>query len=91
MTALGQWVEKGVPPEEMLAAHFDLNGNPDRTRPLCACPKVALYSGSESIDDASNFSCVAPRMTTTKPREEFSMEKHPEYSSLAPQEFRTTI
>jgi len=60
MSALEQWVEKGVPPEEMLATHFDLNGNPDRTRPLCAYPKIAHYNGSGSIDDASNFSCAAP-------------------------------
>jgi feruloyl esterase len=60
ISALERWVEKGVPPEKMLATHFDLNGNPDRTRPLCAYPKIAKYNGSGSIDDASNFSCVAP-------------------------------
>jgi feruloyl esterase len=60
LSALEQWVEKGVAPEQMLATHFDLNGNPDRTRPLCAYPKVAQYNGSGSIDDASNFSCAAP-------------------------------
>ena len=60
ISALEQWVEKDVPPEEMLSTHFDLNGNPDRTRPLCAYPKVAHYNGSGSIDDAANFSCVAP-------------------------------
>ena len=60
ISALEQWVEKGVAPEEMLSTHFDLNGNPDRTRPLCAYPKVAHYNGNGSIDDATNFSCVAP-------------------------------
>jgi feruloyl esterase len=60
ISALEQWVEKGVAPEQMLSTHFDLNGNLDRTRPLCAYPKVAHYSGSGSIDDATNFSCVAP-------------------------------
>jgi feruloyl esterase len=60
MSALEQWVEKGVPPEQMESTHFDLNGNADRTRPLCAYPKFAHYNGSGSIDDAANFSCVAP-------------------------------
>jgi feruloyl esterase len=60
ITALEQWVEQGVAPEEMEATHFDINGNPDRTRPLCAYPKVAHYSGSGSIDEAANFTCVVP-------------------------------
>jgi len=60
LSALEQWVEKDIAPEKMLATHFDLNGNPDRTQPLCAYPKIAQYNGSGSIDDASNFSCVAP-------------------------------
>jgi hypothetical protein len=47
ISALEQWVEKGVPPEQMLATHFDFNGNPDRTRPLCAYPKVAKYTTTE--------------------------------------------
>ncbi len=60
LSALEQWVEKGIAPEQMESTHFDLNGNPDRTRPLCAYPKVAQYNGSGSIDDAANFSCAAP-------------------------------
>ena len=32
-----------------------------RTRPLCAYPQVARYSGAGSTDDAANFSCVAPK------------------------------
>jgi hypothetical protein len=28
-----------------------------RTRPLCAYPKVARYTGSGSVEDAANFSC----------------------------------
>jgi feruloyl esterase len=60
LSALEQWVEKGVPPEEMPSTHFDVNGNPDRTRPLCAYPKEAHYNGTGSIDDAANFTCVAP-------------------------------
>ncbi len=60
LTALEQWVENGVAPEQMESTHFDDNGNPDRTRPLCAYPRVAHYNGSGSIDDAANFTCAAP-------------------------------
>jgi feruloyl esterase len=56
VSALGQWVEKGKAPEQILATHVT-NGQPDRTRPLCPYPKVAQYKGSGSIDDAANFVC----------------------------------
>ena len=59
LTALEQWVEKGVAPDTLLASHSS-NGKVDRTRPLCAYPQVARYKGAGSIDDASNFACVAP-------------------------------
>ena len=32
----------------------------DRTRPLCAYPATAHYTGSGSTDDARNFRCQAP-------------------------------
>jgi len=35
------------------------DGSLERTRPLCAYPKVARWSGRGSTDDAANFSCVA--------------------------------
>jgi feruloyl esterase len=53
---LEQWVEKGKTPEQIVASH-STSGKVDRTRPLCAYPKVAQYKGSGSIDDASNFVC----------------------------------
>jgi feruloyl esterase len=31
-----------------------------RTRPLCAYPKTAVYTGSGSTDDAANFRCRHP-------------------------------
>jgi len=30
-----------------------------RTRPLCAYPAVAKYTGQGDIDDATNFTCAA--------------------------------
>jgi len=56
VSALEQWVEKGKALEQILATHVT-NGQPDRTRPLCAYPQVAQYQGSGSIDDAANFVC----------------------------------
>ena len=53
---LEQWVEKGKAPEQIVASH-STSGKVDRTRPLCAYPKVAQYKGSGSIDDAANFVC----------------------------------
>jgi feruloyl esterase len=52
-------METGAPPEQIPASRVR-NGKVDRTRPLCAYPKYARYTGTGSLDDAANFSCVAP-------------------------------
>ena len=57
LAALAAWVERGRAPDRIDAAHYTSAGRVDRTRPLCPYPKVAVYSGSGSIDDASNFQC----------------------------------
>ncbi len=54
--ALDQWVEKSKAPERIEASRIR-NGKVDRTRPLCAYPKVAVYSGTGSTDESANFSC----------------------------------
>jgi feruloyl esterase len=59
MTAIINWVEKGKAPTSMVASRV-VNNQVVRTRPLCAYPQVARYSGQGSIDDAANFRCVAP-------------------------------
>jgi Tannase and feruloyl esterase len=62
--SLVNWVEKGSPIENVIATKYD--AGPDGamkvtfTRPLCAYPKVARYSGSGDQNDAANFACVAP-------------------------------
>ena len=60
--ALEQWVEKGVAPEQMIATKYKVGMNPAsgvaRTRPLCAYPKVARWTGQGSTDDAANFTCA---------------------------------
>ena len=61
LSATERWVEQGIAPNSMFAQHFDENGNLDRTRPLCAYPRVARYKGKGSIDQAANFRCVQPK------------------------------
>jgi feruloyl esterase len=60
VTAVIDWVEKNKAPDSLLASKVT-NGAVARTRPLCPYPQVARYKGQGSIDDAANFSCVAPR------------------------------
>ena len=57
--AMVNWLQQGKAPDQILATHSTA-GKVDRSRPLCAYPKVAKYKGSGSIDDAANFACVAP-------------------------------
>ena len=56
LTALEGWVEGKQAPERILASH-STGGVQDRTRPLCVYPKVAVYTGRGSTDDAENFVC----------------------------------
>ena len=58
LTAVVNWVEKGVAPELIVGAHNEA-GKTTRTRPICMYPNVARYKGSGSIDEAANFSCAA--------------------------------
>ena len=56
LAALEQWVERGIAPSRIVARAA--GGTAVRTRPLCAYPQVAQYSGKGSTDDAANFTCV---------------------------------
>jgi feruloyl esterase len=56
---LGDWVEHGAAPQTIRASKIT-GGNVARTRPLCVYPQVARYSGTGSIDDSANFTCVKP-------------------------------
>lgn len=56
LAALEQWVEFGNAPDKIIASR--MNGDVvTRTRPICAYPRVARFTGSGSINDASNFVC----------------------------------
>jgi len=59
LTALDNWVEKGIAPDQVVASH-STGGVVDRTRPLCVYPKVAVHSGRGGTDDAANFVCRLP-------------------------------
>lgn len=55
LTALENWVEKGIAPENQVTT--DTVGVPGRTRPLCDYPKWPKYSGSGDVNAASSFTC----------------------------------
>ena len=67
LTALENWVEKGIAPDRIVASH-STNGKIDRTRPLCLYPQVARWKGTGSSDDAANFVCTdaAPNLGVKK-------------------------
>jgi len=54
LTAVINWVEKGTPPDSVIATG---QAFPGRSRPLCAYPKHAQYSGTGDTQDARNFRC----------------------------------
>jgi Tannase and feruloyl esterase len=62
--ALERWVESGNAPAKVIATKYvdnDAAKGVAFQRPLCPHPQVATYKGSGDLNDASNFSCVAPK------------------------------
>jgi feruloyl esterase len=59
MPALEAWVEGGKRPERIVATRSTA-GKVERSRPLCAYPQVARYTGTGSIDEEANFVCKTP-------------------------------
>jgi hypothetical protein len=55
--ALVGWVEQGSAPDRIVATARSATPWPGRTRPLCAYPKQARYTGHGSIEDADSFAC----------------------------------
>jgi feruloyl esterase len=55
--ALVKWVEQNVAPEGLTVAGGDTAPAGGRTRLACVYPTTAIYKGSGSTDDASNFYC----------------------------------
>ncbi len=56
LTALEQWVERGVAPRGQVTT--DTVGVPGRSRPLCDYPKWPQYKGSGDVNAAASFACV---------------------------------
>jgi Tannase and feruloyl esterase len=59
VTAVIDWVEKGVEPDSLIASKI-VGGQVTRSRPLCPYPQVARYRGQGSTDDAASFECKMP-------------------------------
>lgn len=64
LLALQRWVENGDAPSQVIGTKY-VDNDPAKgiafQRPLCAYPAVAVYKGSGDMNDAANFSCVAPK------------------------------
>ena len=56
VTALEDWVERGVAPPPQIVA--DTAGVPGRTRPLCEFPTWPKYNGSGDVNAAASFTCA---------------------------------
>ncbi len=56
LTALEDWVERGVAPPAQTVA--DTAGVPGRTRPLCEYPTWPSYNGSGDVNAAASFTCA---------------------------------
>jgi len=54
LTALSNWVEKGIEPKSVITTG---KAFPGRSRPLCPYPKHAQYTGQGNTEDAANFEC----------------------------------
>ncbi len=68
LTALERWVEHGIAPQSITASNAGLgiganimsSARGTLTRPLCAYPRVARWTGRGSTNEAANFRCVRP-------------------------------
>jgi hypothetical protein len=57
LAVIDQWIETGKAPERIVASKLSA-GKITRTHPICAYPKVAVYKGTGSTDEAENFVCA---------------------------------
>ena len=54
LTAIVDWVEKGVAPDSVIATGAAF---PGRSRPLCPYPQHAHYKGTGDVEKAESFEC----------------------------------
>jgi feruloyl esterase len=57
LTAIENWVERGVAPTEMVAT----KQNSPLSRPLCPYPQLPHYKGTGDTNSAATFECAAPQ------------------------------
>jgi feruloyl esterase len=57
LSALERWVETATAPDTFATSHVT-SGTVDRTRLLCAYPKVAHYTGRGDANTPASFACV---------------------------------
>jgi feruloyl esterase len=61
--ALYDWVEKGIPPEELIGTHFSEGSGPTGKvqfqRPLCVYPEIIRYRSGDT-NSAASFQCISP-------------------------------
>ncbi|MEO8563324.1 MAG: tannase/feruloyl esterase family alpha/beta hydrolase [bacterium] len=55
LTAVMDWVERGVAPDRIVARAAEGSPWPGRTRPLCPYPAVARYAGNGNVETAASF------------------------------------
>lgn len=64
LTALDQWVTKGVAPGSLTARKLDAKGTVTRTLPLCQYPQYPRYTGrvndAKAAELAVNYTCTNP-------------------------------
>lgn len=60
LRTLEAWREQAQVPQRVVATKRDSTGKVTRSRPLCAYPQHAVYTGSGSTDAEENFVCRAP-------------------------------
>ncbi len=48
------------PSPERIVVSYLHDGKLSRTRPVCPYPQMATYTGTDSSDEAANFTCKAP-------------------------------
>ena len=56
LTAIENWVERGIAPTEMIAT----KQNSPLSRPLCPYPQLPRYKGAGDTNAAASFECAVP-------------------------------
>jgi len=56
LSLIEQWKEKGQPPDQLVVSHFK-DATETGQRLVCQFPRVAVYKGTGSPEDAKSYSC----------------------------------